>query len=289
LTAFFLPGSFFGDESRPQKISSAERRLLKHTFELCEKSDAAKEGSLPIPTDASFFHLTHPKAGSQWLLAILKDLYGLAAVVPENFQTQVVSRPILTGKVYLCIYLGKHEFDSLSIPARHRRVVLIRDLRDTLISAYFSIRYSHLIVDDPLMEKWHIVLSRLGEEDGIMYLMEIWLNVCAYIQDSWLKSGERIFRLEDCMADPCDTLEKMIEGGWGLSVERQRLGEVVARYSFEKLSGGRERGKEDIKSHYRKGVHGDWRNHFTPAITRRFKALYGEVLIRSGYEKNMNW
>jgi hypothetical protein len=65
--------------------------------------------------------------------------------------------------------------------------------------------------------------------------------------------------------------------------------DVTARHSFEKLSGGREPGQEDVKSHYRKGVHGDWRNHFTPAITRRFKALYGDLLVVGGYEKDASW
>jgi hypothetical protein len=222
------------------------------------------------------------------LRAILEDLYGPATMASEYFEAQVWSRPILTGKVYLCAYLCKQEFDVLMLPSEARRVVVIRDLRDTLVSAYFSIRYSHLI-EDPQMEKWRIVLSRLNEEDGMRYLLEVWLPPCAYIQDSWLKSGERVFRLEDCMADASGTLGKMLESGWALQVERHRLEDVASRYSFEKFSGGRERGKEDVKSHYRKGVHGDWRNHFTPAITRRFKALYGEVLIMGGYENDVNW
>src|SRR2546428_400305 len=99
-----------------------------------------------------------------------------------------------------------------------------------------------------------------------------------------------------CFHLPCQTgirlalnagpLSQMLRNGWGLPVERQRLEDVTARCSFEKLSGGRERGKEDVKSHYRKGVHGDWRNHFTPAITCRFKALLNNVLVMAGYEKD---
>jgi Sulfotransferase domain len=245
-------------------------------------------GFLPVPADTTFFHVTHWRAGSQWLRAILKDLYGPATVAPENFQTQIVSRPILSGKVYLCAYLCKQEFDALVLPCESRRVVLIRDLRDTLVSAYFSIRYSHLI-EDPLMEKWRLTLSRLNEEEGIKYLLEVWLPTCGNIQRSWLESGERVFRLEDCMADPSETLGRMFGNGWGLPLERQHLKEVAARYSFEKLSGGRKCGKEDIKSHYRKGVHGDWRSHFTPAIARRFKALFGDLLVMGGYENDADW
>jgi hypothetical protein len=92
-------------------------------------------GFLPVPVDTTFFHLTHWKAGSQWLRAIFEDLYGPATVAPENFETQLVSRPILSGKIYPCAYLSKQEFDALELPSEHRRIVVIRDLRDTLVSS----------------------------------------------------------------------------------------------------------------------------------------------------------
>jgi hypothetical protein len=88
------------------------------------------------------------------------------------------------------------------------------------------------------------------------------------------------------LADASGTLEKMLENGWGLPAVRQRLEDLATRYSFERLSGGREPGKGGAKSHYRKGVHGDWRNHFTPAITRRFKVLFSDVLVMGGYEND---
>src|SRR6202034_3098967 len=168
------------------------------------------------------------------------------------------------------------------------RFVLIRDLRDTLVSAYFSIRNSHP-VDNPVVEKWRIVLSKLNQEDGMIYLMETWLNLSGNIQRSWLESGEAVFRLEDCMTDAVGSLTQMFQKGWGLAVDPQRLKAVATKHSFERLSGGRQRGSEEVSSHYRKGIHGDWQNHFTPAITRRFKTLYNDVLVMGGYEKDASW
>jgi Sulfotransferase domain len=273
------------------KSLPAEQRFLNGALEYNEQPDLAEPRFLPVPTDTTFFHLTHWKAGSQWVRIILTDLYGPATVAPEYFELQLLARPILPGKVYLCAYLSKQEFNSLSIPGRHRRIVLIRDFRDTLISAYFSLRYSHQfdLTKTPGMQKWRIILSRLNNEDGLMYVLECGVYPWANIQRSWLESGEPVFRLEDCMTDTCSTLAQMFERGWGLRVDRQRLEEVVSRNRFEKLSGGRERGQEDIKSHYRKGVHGDWQNHFTPAITRRFKQLYGDLLVLAGYERGIDW
>jgi hypothetical protein len=61
--------------------------------------------------------------------------------------------------------LAKPEFDSLSMPDRCRRIVLIRDLRGTLISGYFSIRYSH-VVDNSDAEMAHgaVQIERGGRD-----------------------------------------------------------------------------------------------------------------------------
>jgi hypothetical protein len=129
----------------------------------------------------------------------------------------------------------------------------------------------------------------LNHETGLLYLMEVWLNLCGAIQRTWIESGEKVFRLEDCMQDSAGALGQMLADGWGVKLEQPRLEALVAKYSFAKLSGGRERGTEDSKSHYRKGVHGDWRNHFSPAVKRRFKVLYNDLLVMGGYEKDANW
>jgi hypothetical protein len=74
----------------------------------------------------------------------------------------------------------------------------------------------------------------------------------------------------------------------GLSNEDQLINDLIARSSF-KFYAGRDRGQEDRKRFYRKGVAGDWRNHFTEEDKRAFKALAGDMLIRLGYEKDMSW
>ena len=64
---------------------------------------------------------------------------------------------------------------------------------------------------------------------------------------------------------------------------------LVHRKSFERLSGGRKKGQENVKSHYRKGQPGDWRNHFTPEHTARFAQEFGDLLITLGYEADASW
>jgi hypothetical protein len=66
------------------------------------------------------------------------------------------------------------------------------------------------------------------------------------------------------------------------------LGTVYTR-RFEAKAGGRTKGSEDVSSHYRKGVAGDWIAHFTPEHADYFIRTFGDVLIELGYEPDHAW
>jgi hypothetical protein len=58
---------------------------------------------------------------------------------------------------------------------------------------------------------------------------------------------------------------------------------------FEAKTKGRRAGAEDTHSHYRKGVAGDWVNHFTPAHSEAFKERFGDLVVKLGYEQDNDW
>ena len=53
--------------------------------------------------------------------------------------------------------------------------------------------------------------------------------------------------------------------------------------SFDRLSSGRKPGHENKGSHFRKGVVGDWKNHFSSHDAGRFSKVAGNMLDRLGY------
>ncbi len=64
---------------------------------------------------------------------------------------------------------------------------------------------------------------------------------------------------------------------------------IVYKHEFSKLAGGRNLGEEDVKSHYRKGVSGDWKNHLKEEHIKLFKEKHNDLLIKLGYESTPNW
>jgi len=114
-------------------------------------------------------------------------------------------------------------------------------------------------------------------------LMNEWLPAFARIQQSWIEAGEQFIRYEDLLEKDSKILEKLLIGHCEIPVTPERLREVVVDNRFENLTGGRQPGEENLVAHERKGISGDWRNHFTPLVTQKFNEQYGSLLIDAGY------
>ena len=144
----------------------------------------------------TIFHITHWKAGSQWIYKILREVAPERIVVPQVGVMQFLSDSIIGGAVYPTIYVTKEQFYSIPLPNNSRKFIVIRDLRDTLISAYFSIRYSHPLIGDSLAN-WRVRLNAANLEEGLIILMNEWLPLPASIQKSWIEAGEDFICYED--------------------------------------------------------------------------------------------
>jgi len=242
---------------------------------------------IKLSSDTVYYHITHWKAGSQWLLRIFRAAFPEAVVDPAPKVGHVRERKPEAGRIFPCCYLTSEEYRALKA-GKARRMVVIRDLRDTLVAAYFHLRCSNKAEDDSIA---HVrsVLTGTNVEDGLIYLMEEWLPQSAEIQRTWLAEREPVIRLEDFMSAPAETLYYAFRRAWGLRLQTREARRLIRNNSFEQLTGGRPPGQEDLTSHYRKGIKGDWRNHFTPRVVEHFKRLYNDTLLLSGYEKSADW
>ncbi len=95
-------------------------------------------------------------------------------------------------------------------------------------------------------------------------------------------------RYEDLLERPSEEVGRLAKF-LGVDTSEKAVQQAVSSASFERLSKGRERGQEDTSSFYRKGVAGDWNNYFTERDKEIYKAEAGELLIRLGYERDLDW
>ena len=205
---------------------------------------------------------------------------------------------------------------------------VVRDPRDVCVSAYYSHLHSHPVTETfpelaehrrklqglskheglllemqfrehefSLMRRWDYSLPHVLEfkfEDFIQNPYHYFLEVFRFLDlldEEPLGSGQRILNL---MHRGLRAVEGKSRGrlSFPLSPGRlpaERLLGIVWENDFTRKARGRQPGQEDRQSHYRKGVAGDWRNHFDAEHVEYFKSHYNDVLITLGYEQHPDW
>lgn len=239
------------------------------------------------PDLPTVFHVTHWKAGSQWVRSILKLAAPQRFIEPQPFPDRPLDGPVVKGAVYSPIYSTRSQF-SAAVPdyAAHRTFVVIRDPRDTLISWYFSLMYSHK-TDKPTVAESRTELQTLSKPDGLSLMIEKQMLGIEAFQREWLAVGVPVFRYEDMWADQHGEFAKIFDY-CKLNISPLRRRYLVHRQSFTLRTFWR-LGRPNPKSHFRQGTPGDWKNHFSDDVKRRFKERYGELLVLAGYEKDERW
>lgn len=267
--------------------------------------------ALKVSTESDvILHITHPKAGSQWVAEVLKSCVApQRLVLPLPHVAHFKRTTLRPGGVYLAVFRAQQRVAEVTrgFPHPLHKVVIIRDLRDTFVSFYFSLRYSHVEIGG--VKPARTQLSQMSEEEGLMYLLsnksmkelqaspigktpDISALYTTYrvsrLQKSWLEGNDHLLiRYEELVANEYNTFQRIMDY-CKVDVDKKHLRSIVASNSFETRT-GRKPGQEDIMVHQRKGIVGDWRNHFTDQIKGEFKERYGDILIDTGYEENLNW
>nr|WP_272506141.1 sulfotransferase domain-containing protein [Salinibacter ruber] len=241
-----------------------------------------------------------PKSGTSWLESMLASYPGFQSVgIPEAVR-------------YELKHGGSHDYDlpadavtrfkkSLAVlklhvhgSSRNARllhdedvpyVVLYRDLRDVAVSHYFYVRRT------PWHPEYEEYAARSVEE-GLLYFGRTLLSDFVDWMRSWRerRSTEMSLELryEDLLANTEERF-RQVASHFGLDSSSSTIRCIVAEHSFKNMSDGRSRGQQDQKSFVRKGVSGDWKNHFTPAVKTLFKKKAGEALTEFGYETDLDW
>ncbi len=158
---------------------------------------------------------------------------------------------------------------------RAKFIHVIRDPRDAAVSLW---HHGQRIQEGGFSKEY-------GSLDGLaLKLSEAW---AAWIARCSSLGGERIgqyleVRYEDLLSNGRSAMARLLEF-LDITPDPQAIDLCLEAASFEKLSGGRKRGKEDRSSHFRKGVSGDWRNHLQPETCSRISAVAAAQLERLGY------
>ena len=249
----------------------------------------------------------HHKCGTQWFKAIITDVSALLKIkyVSHHNASQFdkdLPKFVEGNQMDFYSFINA-QWKFIKDLKNHKGFHVIRDPRDIVVSGYYSHLYSHSTQAWTQLVEIRDKLQTSSKEDGLMSEIERSTNLINHIS-SWDYSNPNIMELkmEEFMGNPYERLIDVFkfldlvydkESPQNLkNNDRLPIGKFMAAAYYNRFSAkakGRTEGQEDQKSHYRKGVAGDWKNHFTENHKKAFKDIAGQVLIELGYEKNMDW
>ena len=244
--------------------------------------------SFPIYWVAEF-----PKSGGTWLARMVGDY--LQIPFPQFSRL-----PLAVS----CVVQEFGPYDS-----RLRRVLHVyRDGRDVLTSLYFDrlriARHSERPGKARIARTYEKLLGKGYDPGDIVRHLPRFieyefahpgrgapLNWRDHI-DSWAAGRETghvaYLSYEELRQDCAATLGRAIRQHTGEPIDDWRIELTVEKFSMKRQT-GREPGEADPSDHIRKGISGDWRNHFSREAAEIFDRLAGDTLVGLGYEDDRRW
>jgi hypothetical protein len=241
----------------------------------------------------NIYHCCTQKTGSQWFRGVFEDeiffkYTGLEAIpyfkLGLRYANLTNRFPKHTFPVHL--YIDYPTFDAILKPEKYKAFFILRDPRDAVVSWYYSAKFSHILTD-PIPQMRHD-LQKLSYKDGLKYVIDKLDEFGSFAaQRSWVQAKKSkniaIFRYED-FADDNENFLKQLLQFLEIEIPEAELFVLYSKYAFKNMANGRKRGEEDKFSHYRKGVSGDWQNHFDKEIMDYFKTVTHDTLEVLGYQ-----
>ncbi len=242
------------------------------------------------------YHCCTQKTASQWFVRFFGDsLFWRSTRLclhdpHRNFMgdqqsvESLFSLPV--GVVVSPIYASVDAFRARDWDSTERVFFVKRDPRDIIVSLYFSHRYSHK--ETPGVVQRRRMLEGLSEAEGMHKILQLRLPQVSDIVAQWSAAqlethgAIRCFKFEELFgAAQRETFRALLDH-CALDVSDQALDQLLYRHSFERIT-GRDRGSEDVQSHFRKGVAGGWRDYFTREDCLQADAAILQKLEGAGY------
>jgi len=241
------------------------------------------------PVLARPLRLTHlveyPKCGGSWIRNMIRTYLGSEAYLADRL-------------VFRDAVIHTHRLYRRSF---RQTVVVVRDPRDLFVSSYHHETHYEAREKGLSIEKYFTHdPNRSVQEDFADYLEARLLNpnhpwfYYSQFLDAWLnRPAVCVVRYEDFLKEPQTQLVRVIRF-LKRPLDLDKIEEAVRLNSFDyqtkiRYGESRERGVTDNSKFLRKGVAGDWKNHFDRRSCELLELVEGTSLRRLGYEEDAGW
>lgn len=248
------------------------------------------------PRSGDVYLITYPKAGTLWLVEIVRRL-----VMPSNTNTDTVSvkeKLKFVGGAGPLFEVSTHQqLNPLPSP---RYLVTHLPMNLTPYSSDDNVKYIYLARNprDLVVSYFHFMRSlpfidyQGTWEQFLKYFMKgdlPWGSYYDHVLDWWARKDEKnvlFLKYEDLKQD-LKGQTKIIAEFMGYSLSEEEAEGIQEKCTFQAMKANDQAmqvfGKLFKQGTYlRKGIVGDWKNHFSPAQLEKFNELYKSRMQGSG-------
>lgn len=246
------------------------------------RSYLARKTSYALISPQDVFLVSYPKSGNTWARFLFANLLKSDPNELITFQNvhdycpELIRNDDLIRRMTPPRLIKSHEPFNPLFP---KVIYLVRDGRDAYVSYYHHLK-RHLpagMTFAEFLDRHELPYGRWSDH------ARSWISHLGGRPDRFL-----LIRYEDMLEDTLSSLRKAVEFA-GLKVEDGRMEQAVQASTFSRMEEVEERygGKysdQRPEKFMRKGITGDWVNHFTPAEIRIFREREDVELLKDlGY------
>ena len=228
---------------------------------------------------SNIYVVGYPKSGNTWLSRLIGD---------------ITNSPVDGGSSTALADEGENRPGKFTIVQRHSRlplsdgqtIIITRDPRDIIVSVMYYWQMNNI---DTVLTRERKPKTPLDPVMGIEKFLELWFEDYKKYVD--------VYTSYEALKE--DTVKELVSilGKLGISANSNNIQRVVRRQSFNKrkkaikLGGDNDLpyGKTIQLRNMRKGIVGDWKNHFNRSHGKIVHEHLWEWMYRLGYESNKSW
>ena len=239
----------------------------------------------------SFFVFGLPKAGSTLLHNVMREACQAAkipviSIAGDAFNAGVPFvkigkdvEKVLFGRGYAYLdfrafFCFEPHFDF----SRYRKVLLVRDPRDMLVSLYFSLKKSHQIPQQGVLaSKMKATREKLRDMDINTFVLNRASGVVRQFGRYRPLMGRnlKLYRYEDIIFDKSSWLRDMLDF-LDVQLGVDEIHEIADRHDIRP-------DRENTGAHVRQVTPGNFRRHLSPECIEQLNELLSDILEEHGY------